>query len=164
MAEACLMLAREAELDSPTADWPAHDLITVLRDIASGTRLNRGNPKDASFLCLVFSALSNIADAGEENQNLIADLGDVALVTVAMEAHKNNFQVWVCVTLQNIANQNAYTKTAIANASGVERILSAMDTVVSHKKESRVQLPACQVLLTCHCVFYYLRRERGLSV
>jgi hypothetical protein len=150
MAEACLTLARLAALDSPTADWPAHDLITALRDIVTVTRLNRGKPKDASFLCLAFSALSNVAGAGEESQNLIADLGGVALVIAAMEAHKNNLQVqmWACVALQNIAYQNACTKTAIANASGVQCILSAMDTAVPHKQESRVQLAACQVLLT----------------
>jgi Leucine-rich repeat (LRR) protein len=150
MTEACLNLASEARLDSPTSDWSAHDLITALRDIVRVTRLHRGKQKDASFLCLAFSALSNIADAGEESQNLIADLEGVPLVIAAMEAHKNNFQVqlWACVTLQNIAYQNAYTKTAIANAFGVERILSAMDTAVRHKKEARVQLAACQVLLT----------------
>ncbi len=150
MAESCLMLARETGLGSPTADWPAHDLITALRDIVTVARLNRGKPKDASFLCLAFSALSNIADSSEESQNLIADLGGVPLVIAAMKAHKNNFEVqlWACVTLQNIAYQNAYTKTAIANASGVECILSVMDTVVPHKKQSCVQLAACQVLLT----------------
>ena len=44
--------------------------------------------------------------------------------------------------------QNSNTKTMIANASGVECVRSVMDTVVSHKKETRVQLAVC-CLVSC---------------